>query len=207
MIYSPRIQALGTHYEDTAAMIIRQIEEGGMHADIGKAHKVHISAGDFDGDYDLSYNIQMTLPEEEVANISICNALGTLVSSDYKRRHILQFDNPTEIDDEVKSEEAEALSPTLRLYRRAKSLAAQGKDMEAKILAAEMGLTLEQLMKGQGQPKKVAQPQTQTGGQDIIPLLAGRASSAAAGMKAATPGATSKGEALGMPTGGEETNE
>ena len=60
------------------------------------------------------------------------------------------------MEHEVNSEMADALIPELRLYKMAKSKIAMGEEVEAAIIANQLGLTLEQIKTGKlGEGSKI----------------------------------------------------
>ena len=62
-------------------------------------------------------------------------AAGNSVSNRFKRAEIIKLKNPMGMEDEINSETADALIPSLRLFKLAKSKLKLGQTVEATIIA------------------------------------------------------------------------
>jgi hypothetical protein len=213
-VYLPRLRTMSSAYEQLGRMMAEQYLAQNFKADLGEEGFTEtIDAAILDNKYQLKADLHLKLPEEEMANYSMAAGAGNLISEDTKRRDILKLQNPEEEDDKIKSEQAEQLSPTLMLYRRAKSLINKSKltgdkqlEMEAKILLAEIGMNLESIEKGVGSPKPLQgkmpdRPQTPQTGAALPNLGVGSGGAHPPGSRQSnTPGM----ESATLPTGEEE---
>ena len=129
------------------------------------AKKLWTSA-DLAGDYKINLHYYAQSPEQNIANYSVAAATGETVSMRYKRAEIIKLQHPEAMEDEVNSELADKLVPSLRLYKLAKAKIKLGQTVEANLIANEMGLTLDQIKSGKlegagGQGQEQRQGQTQ----------------------------------------------
>ena len=82
----------------------------------------------------------------------------------------MQVQDPAETKRQKRLEEAELLSPGVKLYRTAQALIKEERFIEARIIADELGLTIEQLKGGEiGKPSKNGQQPAR----NILPPLMG----------------------------------
>jgi len=122
--------------------------------------------------YNIKYSLTPVSAEQNIANYSIGNAALTFLSEDTVRRDILKVESPEVEEQKRLSELANRMVPELSLYKMAKAKLEQGEELEAKIIATKLGLTLRQLKGGKTPPATPQQaepiPRTKEG---IIPLL------------------------------------
>lgn len=191
-VFLPRLAAKGLLLADTAWMMIRQIiDSGASEVKLGtRGHAQTFKVADLKGDYDIDFAYTVKSPQTDIALMSVAEAAIAIgFDRDTVMREIIKVENPTEIRERKRSEEAEELSPGLKLYRTAKSLIAQGRELEAQIIAEEMGITLDQVVTGE-----VVPPATNGNGskpQPVrnIPLMGTKsASNTQAAQLAAEPG-------------------
>lgn len=166
-IFVPRLQALSLYYQQLSKQIIRQYIKKGITAELGEeGHRISFDPAKLKGNYTIGFKYFSQSPEQEIANYSIAAAAAPFLSGDTIRRDILKLRNPDEELSKKRSEMAEELDPSLRLYRYVRSLIEEEKDMEAKILLP----TLEALMKTRQLNLGGTQQQKSQGGQ-MLPLL------------------------------------
>jgi len=148
-IFIPRLQALAVFYQKLLRMIIKQVTLMDLKPELGiMGVKKLWTPADLAGDYDIKLHYYAMSPEQNIANYSVAAAAGETVSMRYKRAEIIKLKNPDAMEDEVNSELADKLVPTLRLYKLAKSKIKLGQDVEATLIANQMGLTLDQIKSG-----------------------------------------------------------
>lgn len=148
-IFIPRLQALAIWYQKLLRMIIKQVTLMDLKPELGQmgAKKLWTPA-DLAGDYNIDLHYYAMSPEQNIANYSVAAAAGETVSMRYKRAEIIKLKNPQAMEDEVNSELADKLIPSLRLYKLAKSKLKLGQTVEATLIANQMGLTIEQVKSG-----------------------------------------------------------
>ena len=177
-LYSPRLDALKAFKQAIAEMAIKQYVAKKINAEVGrKGHKTKYKWQDIKKaeDCEIIYLYSLVSPEQNIANVSLAAAMGDLVSYDYKRREIVKLKNPDNEDLKVLSEQADRLVPNLSLYKMAKAKLEAGEEIEARIIATEIGLTLEQLESGQiggikKKPSGIERPPKQ-----VLPMIGGQA--------------------------------
>ena len=104
-------------------------------------------------------------------------AAGGDISRRTKHRDILQLEDPEEEERQLRWEEAEVLSPVIKMRRDIKALlemAARGDkdaEAEAELMTDALGVTLEQLLSGgtEQQPK----PEEREKPQPMVPMFGG----------------------------------
>ena len=84
----------------------------------------------------------------DIARYSVAGAAGDLISDHTKRRDILQLEDPDGEEKLLLFEEAERLSPGIKLNRLIEGLIEQEHEFEAELLSAEMGVSLKAMLAG-----------------------------------------------------------
>lgn len=150
-VFLPRMQALALFYQKLTRMIIDQWQEKRIRAELGlQGQKTRYSYTDLQGEYSIGYRFNATSPEQNVANYTIAAAAHDAgVSSDTIRRSILQFENPSQEKQKREMEDAIKASPILTTYNRVKALIDLGYDKQAKLLAKELQVNVQRLMRGE----------------------------------------------------------
>ncbi|MBA7699798.1 hypothetical protein ES703_108501 [subsurface metagenome] len=167
-------------------MIIAQILQTKQSVDIGlTGHKRVFELGKLEGDYEIQYKYFIKSPKIEAARYSMAAAAGNLIPEYAKRREILQREDPEEDERMLRWEEAEMLSPAIKMQRTIKGLtelAERGDEdaaFEAELMSAEMGVNLQQMLAGnQGQMPK---PEKEEKPEQMLPLMGGQGGGQAAG--------------------------
>ena len=171
-ILLPRLQALATFQQQLSKMIIKQFQAANIKADLGEeGHRRTYSPKELDGEYTIKYRYFSTSPEQNIANYSIANAAGNLISDDTKRRDILKLEDPDGEAAKCRAELAEKLDPAIALYRQSESLIDEGRDIEARLVAERLVALLKQRQMG---AEQITSPETpsQPGNKALLPLFA-----------------------------------
>jgi len=168
-VFLPRLGARGLLKKQAAEMIIAQILQSGQSTvELGSTgHKRIIKVGKLEGEYEINYKYFIKSPQIDVARYSMAAAAGNLIPDKAKRRDILQREDPEDDERQLRWEEAERLSPVIKMHRVIKNLiemAERGDKnarFEAQLLSAQMGVTLQQILAGQLEPpaEKEQEPQ------------------------------------------------
>jgi len=173
--FQPRLKALEAFYEMAGRMLIRQYTDLKLNVELetkGISKKYSYTQLAAAGDYNIKYSLTPVSAGQNIANYSIGNAALTFLSEDTVRRDILKVESPEVEEQKRLSELANRMVPELSLYRMAKAKLEQGEELEAKIIAHKLGLTLRQLKGGKTPPATPQQaepiPRTKEG---LIPLL------------------------------------
>ncbi len=178
-VFLPRLGARGLLNQQLAEMIIEQILlTGATSVEIGtRGHKRTFDTRKLQGEYDIAFKYFIKSPKIDVARYSMAAAAGNLIPDKAKRRDILQREDPEEDERQLRWEEAERLSPAIKMRRDIKALlelAARGDkdaEAEAKLMADEMGVTVEQMLSGiapKPKPEEAEKPQP------LVPLFGGK---------------------------------
>ena len=150
-LVAPRIQALAAFYQKLTRMVVSQLTTIKFKGEIGgDAQRTTYSYTSLQGDYALGYKFHVITPEQNIANYTVAAAAHDAgISSDTIKRGILQLENPEEETQKRQAEDAVRSSPVLTLYNRARSLIEQNRNIEARLLAAELKVNLDRLMGGE----------------------------------------------------------
>ncbi len=170
-IIVPILQAWALFRQKLARMMVDQVKKRNLVCDIGIAgKKERYTSADLEGDYNISYKFANISPKDNIANVTISQSLGTLVSDDTKRREYLKLENPQGEEAKVLSELADKTIPELQIYEMAKAKIMLGDKVGAKVLADKLSITLEQLVSGTGE-LQLKQPTQEKTPEQGIPLM------------------------------------
>lgn len=185
-VFLPRLGARGLLKQQLAEMIIAQvINMGESSVEIGThGHKRVFDVRKLQGEYEISFKYFIKQPKVDAARWSIAAAAGNLCSAHTKRRDIVQMEDPEAEEDWLRYEEAEMISPAVKMRRTIKTLlklAEKGDEdaeAEARLMADQLGVTVEQMLSGSAE--QIPKPTEAQEPQPTVPLLGGggRASSA-----------------------------
>ena len=122
----PRLQAISLFYQQLSRLIINQfINNKFREIPVGRiGRQLKYSASDLKNpdDYVINYRFMTKTKRQEIANVTIAGAAKGIIPRDSIIRDILQYDRPDEVIAQLDAEEAEALDPALKLYRKASAL-------------------------------------------------------------------------------------
>ena len=197
-VFLPRLGARGLLKQQLAHMAIEQVQNLGVSTvELGpRGHRRSFNVAKLEGEYEVTFKYFIKSPKVDIARFSMAAAAGDLIPDKAKRRDILQREDPDEDERQLRWEEAEMLSPAIKIDRTIRNLLEMAKRgdkdaaYEAEILSAEMGVNLQQMLAGSAAqiptPGKAQEPQP------LVPLLPeGRPTS---GQKSADLQATPKQE-------------
>jgi len=164
-------------------LIDQTIQTGATAVEIGmRGHKRTFDARKLQGEYDIKFKYFIKSPTRDVARFSMAGAAGNLIPDKAKRRDILQREDPEEDERQLRWEEAERLSPAIKMNRTIVALIEMAKrgdkqaGLEAEIMSAEMGVNLKQMLAGEvGQQPK---PEEAEKAEPLVPLFSGGGGSA-----------------------------
>ncbi len=161
-VFLPRLGAVGLLYEQIAEMIIKGIKDSGVtRFRLGvPGHMEEFNVSDLEGEYTLSYRYTPQSPQTDMARYAIAEvAKGLGMPEDYLWEEIMRVENPAELKRQQLVEKAAKISPAIEKYDILLALIEAGQDVRAKMLAAELGVTIEQVLSGELVP-----PQPSTNG-------------------------------------------
>lgn len=180
-IFLPRLQAKALLNQQLADMIISQCELIGGTVELGtKKHKRSFKTNQLKGEYDIAYRYFTKSPKIDIARYSIAAAAGDLLSDDTKRRDILQLEDPDGEKEKLDYEFAAKISPSVARMRIIDSLIDMGKQDEAELMAAEMGVDLERIMSGEVLGEEKPPTEKPKAPKPTLPLLGEKGAGASA---------------------------
>lgn len=170
-IYIPRFQALGDFNSQVAHMAIQQIRDQNLDIDLGPYDRhATYRAKELEGDYAICYRFFPQDPEQQIANYSMASAAEPWTSPHTIRRGILHQQDAEQEERLISVHEAELMSPNVKRYRIIKHLIQEERYTEAKLMAAEMQTSLQQIMAGE-LPEPAMEERRPIPGATVSPLL------------------------------------
>ena len=189
----PRLASKSLMNESLAEIFTKQVIQIGGSVELGvPGHKRSFETSKLDGEYSTEYKYFIKSPKEDIARYSIAAAAGDLISKKMKRETILQLEDPEGEQRQLDVEDAEILFPSVKADRVIKALLDDGKDYEAELASAEMGIDLQARLRGEI-PKGREAPKEPTQVQPTMPEL-GVGDEITSAAKAAGLKATPRGE-------------
>ena len=174
-LYIPLMQPLALFERNLHKMIILQITEGHVNADLGGDWQpCAIPIDDLKRDFILFYKFSPQQPMKKIANFSIGGAAQPFIPNRVIVEDIIEVDDPSAIIREKLSEELEELVPPLKLWRGAQALdeiAKQAKGEEKEKLTAEADIIYAYLMTSFGISREGPQQQPKQKQQPLVPLF------------------------------------
>jgi len=169
-VFLPRLQAKALLKEGLADMLTEQVVQIGGSVELGtRGHKRTFQTSKLQGEFETTYKYFVKSPKIDIARYSVAAAAGDLVSRKTKMADILQLEDPDGEESRLRYEEAERLSPAIKLNRIIESLIEEGKEFEAELLSAEMGVSLQAMLAGEvGQLPKPEEAEKPT---PILPMF------------------------------------
>ena len=172
-VFAPRLGARGMMNQMVSDMIIDQLIKIGGIVELGtKGHKAKFNTEKLKGDYETTFQYFVKSPKIDAGLYTLADAAGALIPDRAKRREILQREDPEEDERILRWEEAERLSPAVKINRTINSLLEQDDEdanFEAELLSAEMGMTLK--MQQAGDIEQLPQPQKPEESKQINPMF------------------------------------
>ncbi len=167
----PRLAAKSLMNESLSEMFTQQVIQIGGSVEIGvPGHKRSFETSKLDGEYSTEYKYFIKSPKEDIARYSIAAAAGDLISKKTKRETILQLEDPEGEQVQLDVEDAELLFPSVKADRVIRALLDDGRDYEAELASAEMGIDLQARLRGEV-PKEAEAPKEPTQVQPAMPEL------------------------------------
>lgn len=187
-IFLPRLGSRGLLKQQVAEMLLEQTistakGEGSSTVEVGTpGHKRKFDIAKLEGEYEVSYKFFIKSPKIDAARYSMAAAAGDLIPDRYKRRDIIQLEDPDDAERWLRWEEAERLSPAIKINRTIRALTEMAKrgdksaELEAEILSNEMGVSLKQMLAGN--VSQLPTPEKEQKPQPLAPMFGNQVSSA-----------------------------
>ena len=177
-VFLPRLGARGLLNQQLAVMLIDQIiKTGERSVKIGtRGHKRSFDVAKLQGEYEITFNYFIKSPKIDMARYSMAASIGNLIPDKAKRREILQREDPEEDERQLRWEEAEMISPAIKLNRIYNSLLEmadkgdEDAEFEAELVSKEME-RLVGLAPGETEGKKATIPKKE----GLLPMFGGTA--------------------------------
>ncbi len=182
-VFLPRLQSKALLNQATAEMFTKQVLAIGGTIELGTpGHKRKFNTGKLEGEYGTTYKYFTKDQKSDIARMSIAEA----ASKWYPRKHIytevLQVEDPDGMEQDWYAQLAEQMSPNVMRHRiiehlleRAEKEGDENAAREAKMLAAEIGQTVEGAMTGNlSAPQPIVPLMPKSGQVEAIPSSATR---------------------------------
>ncbi len=174
-VFRPRIEAKSLVNESIAEMFTKQCIQIGGTVELGvPGQKRKFNTSKLTAEYQTEYKYFVKSPELDAGALTLASAAGRLLPDRVKRREILQREDPDEDEQWLAWENAALLSPAVRINRTVRQLleladkGVEGAEIEAEIMSAEMGVTVQQMLAGEAETPK---PEEEQEPRQVIPLL------------------------------------
>lgn len=151
-IITPLLVGLGLIYSRSARMIEEQFltyeEEWLAEGEDSKGRHFYrpITPEDLSGNHEIEIEFLSITPEEDTNNLAKAKMLKemALASDRYIREKTVQFQDYVLVEDQIREQEAELLSPKIKMLRVIEALKRQNKKEEASLLTADFLKMLQQ---------------------------------------------------------------
>lgn len=169
-VFLPRLEAKAMLNEQLAEMFTQQVIQIGGSVELGTpGHKRTFDVGKLEGEYETTYKYFVKSPKIDAGRVTLYAAYGDAVSKKYKKKEVLQMEDPEGDDRQQRWEEAERLSPGVKMRRTIEALIKLDEDAEAKLMLAEMGVTIQQMLSGD--ISQIPKPEPEEKPTQVVPLL------------------------------------
>lgn len=161
----PRLANKSLLNESLAEMLTKQVIQIGGSIELGAhGHKRTFQTSKLDGEYSTEYKYFIKSPKEDMGRASIAAGLGDIASKKYKQEVIMQFEDPEGMQRQIDVEDAERLFPSIKADRVIKALYEEGREYEAELASAQMGMELQAVLRGEiPEVKPTEEPKQVTG--------------------------------------------
>ncbi len=138
-----------------ADMFTAQVIKIGGSVELGTpGHKRTFQTSLLDGQYEGYYKYTIKSAAVDAGRASLAAAYGDAIPKRAKLVEIYQREDPDGDEKQLRWEEAERISPRIKMRRTIETLVEMEEDEEAKILLDELGVTYEQLLAGEMAPPR-----------------------------------------------------
>lgn len=174
-VQEPRLLAKAWMKKGLADMFTKQVIQMGGSVELGTpGHKRTFETSKLQGEYETTYKYFPKSLTLDAGLYSLAAAAGNSISEKAKVTEILQREDPDGDDKQKRWEEAERLSPEIKIYRDICSLkdVPPNPDFEAELLAGMLGATVDRMMAGEIEPLK---PEKEDEPTQVLSLFGGGA--------------------------------
>ena len=164
----PRLANKSLENESLAEMFTKQCIQIGGTIELGATgHKRKFNTSKLKGEYSTEYKYFIKSPREDAARASVAAGLGDIASKKYKQESIMQFEDPDGMQRQIDVEDAERLFPAIKADRVIKALYEEGREYEAELASAQMGMELQAVLRGEIPKKEERDMPTQVQGATV----------------------------------------
>ncbi len=167
-VFSPRLELKSNMKLGIGNMFTKQVLQIGGTVELDGRK---FSTSKLEGQYTVRHDYNVRSKATDAGLVSLAAAYGNLISDRAKRRDILQREDYMEDEDELRWQEAEFLSPLVKLRRTVESLIELGADEDARLLTDEAGIQLDKLLSGDVEERK---PEPMQEPKQVVSLFGGQ---------------------------------
>lgn len=162
-LLSPRLGLKAAMNQGLADMFTAQVIQIGGSVELGTpGHKRMFQTSKLDGQYETFYKYTIKSVSVDAGRASLAAAYGDDLSWRTKAESIYQLEDVDGEERRRHLQEAEALSPAIKMSRIIDDLIEEDRSFEAELLTEEMGVNLQQMLAGdvgqQPKPEKIDEP-------------------------------------------------
>jgi len=177
-LLSPRLGVKALMNQGLADMFTAQVVQIGGSVELGTlGHRRTFQTSKLDGQYEGYYKYTIKSASVDAGRASLAAAYGDAIPKRAKLVEIYQREDPDGDERQLRWEEAERLSPAIKINRIIGDLLEMAErgdknaEFEAELLSAEMGVTLKQMLAG-GE-RQIPTPEPEVKPKQVMPLWGG----------------------------------
>lgn len=169
-VFLPRLANRGFLKDSLSEMIIEQLIQIGGTVELGtRGHKRKFQTSKLEGEYEITHKYFIKSPTIDAGRVTLAAAYGDSVSNKFKRKNVYQLEDNEGEERQMRWEEAERLSPAIKMRRVTKALVDMGEEEEANLMLDQLGVSMEQMLAGEAGEK----PEPEQEPKQVIPMLGG----------------------------------
>ena len=169
-VFFPRLELKSNMKLGIGDMFTKQVQ---MIGGTVKLDNRDFNIGKLDGQYTVKHEYDVKSKATDAGLASLIAAYGDGIISKKEKRIIIGREDPEGDEDQIRWEEAELLSPLVKLRRTVESLENLGADEDAKLITDEAGVQLDKLLSGEVEERK---PEPVDKPTQVTSLFAGQSS-------------------------------
>ncbi len=155
-VFAPRLELKSSMKLGIGDMFTKQIIQIGGSVELDNRT---FEVSKLEGQYQVKHEFNVRSRAIDAGLASLAVSFGNLISEKEKLENIIQFEDPKGDADQKRWEEAELLSPLVKLRRTVESLEELGADEDAKLMVDEAEVQLDKLLAGEVEERKPTEPQ------------------------------------------------
>ncbi len=167
-VFAPRLELKSNQKLGIGDMLTEQVIQIGGSVELDNRT---FQVSKLKGQYQVRHEFTVKSKAIDAGLVTLAAAYGPLISNKAKREEIIGRDDPLGDENQLGWEEAELLSPLVKLRRTVQRLLNVGAEEDAKLLTDEAGVQLEKLLSGEVEERKPVKPQVP---KEVVSMFGGQ---------------------------------